>query len=92
MTEPVDRRGSDAPLTAEREGVATLPQKAGKESFTDKLSQLKSLVSAERAAVGAPVCVSVGAALLTCMHLWGNHTDTRDMPHCTCACIGTAQL
>ena len=71
MTEPADSRVGDVPLKAEREGVATLPQKPGKEKFTDKLSQLKSLVSAERAAAVAPVCVSVGAAKaasLPCLH------------------------
>ena len=72
MTEPADSRVGDVPLKAEREGVATLPQKPGKEKFTDKLSQLKSLVSAEKAAALAPVCVSVGtcACIIGKAHLW----------------------
>ena len=88
MTKPADSRIGDVPLKAEREGVATLPQKSGKEKFTDKLSQLKSLVSAERAAV-TPVSVSVGAAKAaspflkkkqksTCMHLQDDRADTGD--------------
>ena len=99
MAEPADSRVGDVPLKAEREGVATLPQKPGKEKFTDKLSQLKSLVSAERAAAVAPVCVSVGAAkagkpsLLACICGTIVQIHATHMPHCTCACIiGKAHL
>ena len=97
MTKPADSRIGDVPPKAEREGVATLPQKSGKEKFTDKLSQLKSLVSAERAAV-TPVSVSVGAAkaaspflknkkVLACICRTIVQIQATHMPHCTCACI-----